>query len=275
MKKIVTMQDISCIGKCSVTAAFPVLSAMGIETALLPTAVLSAHTMFRGVVFHDLTDQIRPIMAHWKKEGFRFDGVYTGYLGSFEQLSQAEELFETFGKDGLKMTDPAMGDDGRLYTGFDRDFALAMAGLCGKADIICPNLTEACFMLDIPFPETYTETEIRDILKKLTDLGCAVAVLTGISYEKGKTGAVTYNKKEDSFVSFFTDEQPRHFHGTGDLWAGCFFGALIRGESFADALRIACLFTAESIRLTLAEKDHNLYGVNYEQAIPYLINTLL
>ena len=276
MKKIVTMQDISCIGKCSVTAAFPVTSAMGIETALLPTAVLSTHTMFKGFTFCDLTKEIRPIMEHWEKEGFRFEGVYTGYLGSFEQLDLAAQLFEKFGKDGIVLVDPAMADNGKLYPGFDLKFARAMGELCGKADIICPNLTEASFMLDIPYPgDDYTEEDIENILHKLTDLGCTTAVLTGISFEKGKIGAIAYDSKKDEYHSFFTDEQPQHFHGTGDLWAGTFFGALILGKSFEEALRVACLFTAESIRLTLAEENHNDYGVNFEQAFPYLINDLL
>ena len=145
------MQDISCVGKCSLTVALPILSAMGIETAVIPTAVLSTHTMFQGFTFHDLTKEILPITEHWKKEGFTFNAVYTGYLGSFEQLNCAARLFDDFGKDGLKIVDPCMADNGKLYAGFTVEFAKEMAKLCAKADIICPNLTEASFLLDIPY----------------------------------------------------------------------------------------------------------------------------
>lgn len=275
MKKVVTMQDISCVGKCSITAAFPVISAMGVETALIPTAVLSTHTMFQGFTFCDLTKEIRPIMDHWEKEQFRFDGIYTGYLGSFEQLDIASELFERFGKDGFILVDPAMADNGKLYYGFDQKFADQMAKLCGKADYICPNLTEASFMLRKEYcGDNYDEAYVREELKELCALGAKTAILTGISLEKGKTGAYAYDSVNDEYHTFFTDEQPEHFHGTGDLWAGTLCGALTIGKSLDNAMKIACLFVAESIRLTLAEKDHNTYGVNFEQAIPYLMRLL-
>ena len=275
MKKVVTMQDISCVGKCSITAAFPVISAMGVETALIPTAVLSTHTMFQGFTFCDLTKEIRPIMDHWEKEQFRFDGIYTGYLGSFEQLDIASELFERFGKVGFILVDPAMADNGKLYYGFDQKFADQMSKLCGKADYICPNLTEASFMLRKEYcGDNYDEAYVREELKELCALGAKTAILTGISLEKGKTGAYAYDSVNDEYHTFFTDEQPEHFHGTGDLWAGTLCGALTIGKSLDDAMKIACLFVAESIRLTLAEKDHNTYGVNFEQAIPYLIKLL-
>ncbi|MBQ1532508.1 MAG: pyridoxamine kinase [Solobacterium sp.] len=275
MKKVVTMQDISCVGKCSITAAFPVISAMGVETALIPTAVLSTHTMFQGFTFCDLTKEIRPIMDHWEKEQFRFDGIYTGYLGSFEQLDIASELFERFGRDGFILVDPAMADNGKLYYGFDQKFADEMAKLCGKADYICPNLTEASFMLRKEYcGDDYDEAYVRQELKELCALGAKTAILTGISLEKGKTGAYAYDSVNDEYHTFFTDEQPEHFHGTGDLWAGTLCGALTIGKSLDEAMKIACLYVAESIRLTLAEKDHNTYGVNFEQAIPYLMGLL-
>ena len=142
MKKIVTMQDISCVGKCSLTVALPVISAMGIETAVIPTAVLSTHTMFHDFTFHDLTSEILPIMDHWKKVHFQFDAVYTGYLGSFEQLKLAAKLFDRFGQ-GIKLVDPCMADNGKLYAGFTEEFAYAMRKLCAKADVIVPNMVQA------------------------------------------------------------------------------------------------------------------------------------
>jgi pyridoxine kinase len=273
MKKVVTMQDISCVGKCSLTVALPVISAMGIETAVLPTAVLSTHTMFKGFTFHDLTNEIQPIMSHWKEEGFHFDAVYTGYLGSFEQLKLASALFSDFGS-GLKLVDPCMADNGALYPGFTKEFAASMAKLCAQADIICPNMTEASFLLNIPYTEEYDEAYVKDILKKLTDLGCRKAVLTGISLEKGKLGAYAYDSAANSYIAYFGSEEPEHFHGTGDIWASVLCGALVNGKSFQDAMTIACQFVAECIHLTLAEEGHNTYGVNFEQAVPYLLELM-
>lgn len=273
MKRIVTMQDISCVGKCSLTAALPVISAMGIETAVLPTAVLSTHTMFQGFTFHDLTSEIKPIMEHWKKEGFHFDAVYTGYLGSFEQLDLAAELFDTFGQK-LRIVDPCMADNGKLYAGFTVDFARAMAKLCAKADVIVPNLTEASYLLDIPYVTSYDEAYVKETLQKLTDLGCDTAVLTGISLEKGKTGACAYNHKTDTYTYYCNEEEPEHFHGTGDLWSSAFCGALVLGFSFDKALKIACDFVKEAVHKTLEEPDHVNYGVNFEQAIPDLIKSI-
>lgn len=275
MKKIATMQDISCIGKCSLTVALPIISSMGIETAVLPTAVLSTHTMFQGFTFHDLTSEIHPILSHWEKEKFQFSALYTGYLGSQEQISIAKHLFEKFKGTGITLVDPCMADNGKLYPGFDMKFAKEMASLCQVADIICPNLTEASYLLDIPYcDQPYDEAYIQFLLKQLTDLGAKTAVLTGISFEPGKIGAYAYNKAQDTFYSYFTDEQPERFHGTGDIWASSFLGALMNEKEFETSLKIACDFVSKAIQKTLAEPNHSTYGVNFEQAIPSLIESL-
>lgn len=274
MKRIVTMQDISCVGKCSLTVALPVLSALGIETAVIPTAVLSTHTMFQGFTFHDLTADIEPIMQHWKKEKFTFSAVYTGYLGSFEQVDLAKKLFHGFGENALKLVDPCMADNGKLYAGFTDDFVNAMRSLCAEADIICPNLTEASLLLNKPYEETYTETDIQSTLKALTDLGCAKAVITGVSLEKGKLGAYAYDASSHSYSHYQNEEVPVRFHGTGDLWASSFLGSLLNKKSFEGSMRIACDFIRESILLTLKETPHNEYGVNFEEALPSLIQNV-
>ena len=274
MKKIVTMQDISCVGKCSLTVALPLISAAGIETAVIPTAVLSTHTMFSGFTFHDLTDQVRPIMDHWEKEKFAFEAVYTGYLGSFEQLDLAKELFRRFGKNSLKLVDPCMADNGKLYAGFTEEFARAMKYLCDEADIICPNLTEASFLLGIPYNTGYAEGDIQEILRRLTENGAAKAVLTGISLKKGELGAYAYDREKDHFYYYAGAEEPEHFHGTGDIWASVFCASMVNGKTFEEAVRIACDYVRETIRVTLAEPGHNKYGVNFEQTIPYLLKKL-
>lgn len=274
MKKIVTMQDISCVGKCSLTVALPILSAMGIETAVIPTAVLSTHTMFKDFTFHDLTNEVQPIIDHWQKEGFQFQGVYTGYLGSFEQLQLAKQVLDTFGKNTLKVVDPCMADNGKLYAGFTIDFARVMTKLCASADIICPNLTEASFLLNIPYTTQYTESYIQDILKKLTDFGCNTAILTGVSLEKGMLGAYGYDAKQDMYFKYFIEEETQHFHGTGDIWASTLCGALLNGKALQESIAIACDFVKDSIHKTLLEPDHNIYGVNFEQAIYGLLKRL-
>ena len=271
MKRIVTMQDISCVGKCSLTVALPIISSMGIECAVIPTAVLSTHTMFKEFTFHDLTNEIQPIMNHWKKEKFDFDALYTGYLGSFEQLDLAKELFKTFGQDALKLVDPCMADNGKLYPGFTTEFARAMKDVCACADIICPNLTEASFILDIPYTTDYDEEYVKDVLRQLTDLGCKKAVLTGISLEEGMLGAYSYDSENDEYYYYQNVEEPKHFHGTGDIWASTLCASLTKGKTFEDAIKIACDYVKECIRVTLLEDNYNEYGVNFEEAIPYLL----
>lgn len=271
MKRIITMQDISCIGKCSLTVAIPVLSAMGIETAILPTAILSTHTMFPHPHIHDLTDQLQPMMEHWKREAFTFDGIYTGYLASFEQLEIAKQLIHDFSNNGLVVIDPCMADSGKLYAGFDMTFVEGMKQYCKQATMITPNLTEACFLLDIPYKETYDETYIQSILKQLCLLGSEKVILTGISLEEGKIGVYAYDQKENTYVSYFTNKEKTSFHGTGDLWTSTFFGACIQQIPFFDALQIACDFVQEAIHKTILEPNHNVYGVNFEQALPNLI----
>lgn len=276
MKRIVTVQDISCVGKCSLTVALPIISAMGTEAAVLPTAVLSTHTMFKGFTFCDLTDEIEPISSHWKKENIDFDAVYTGYLGSARQIALTKDLISKFkGEDTLVLVDPAMADGGRMYTGFEKSFALEMATLCSVADIIVPNLTEASFMLGEEYvAEGYDEEYIKDMLKKLTALGCKTAVITGISFEKDKLGVMSYDSESGEYFSYFRERIPESFHGTGDVFASTFLGALMRERSIGDSLKIATDFTVECIKATLGNPQERKYGVNFEEEIPYLVSRM-
>ncbi len=272
MKRIVSIQDISALGKCSLTVALPIVSACGVECAVVPTAVLSTHTQFQGFTFCDLTDQIEPIGAHWEKEKFAFDAIYTGYLGSFEQLRLVSEFFDRFRSEKtLVVVDPAMADNGKLYHGFTPAFALEMGRLCGKADLILPNLTEAVFMLGEPYPESYDRAYIQSLLRRLCALGAKSAALTGVSYEKGELGFEYYDSRTDSFFYYANEHLPVSFHGTGDIFASCTVGALVRGKTPPEALSVAVDYTLECIRKTLADPDAPTYGVNFEQAIPYLL----
>ena len=276
MKRIVTVQDISCVGKCSLTVALPIISAMGTEAAVLPTAVLSTHTMFKGFTFCDLTDEIEPIVAHWKKENMDFDAVYTGYLGSARQIALTKDLISKFkGDNTLVLVDPAMADGGRMYTGFEKSFALEMATLCSVADIIVPNLTEASFMLGEEYTaEGYDEEYIKGMLKKLTALGCKTAVITGVSFEKDKLGVMSYDSESGEYFSYFKERIPESFHGTGDVFASTFLGALMRERSVGDSLKIATDFTVECIKATLGNPKERKYGVNFEEEIPYLVSRM-
>ena len=278
MKRIVSIQDISCVGKCSLTVALPIISAMGTECAILPTAVLSTHTAFDSFTFDDLTDQIDPISKEWSKLGLDFDAIYTGYLGSFEQLDLVSDFFDTHGGDDtLIFVDPAMGDYGKLYAGFDTEFAVAMGRkVCSKADIIVPNMTEAAFMLEIPFVEdgAYDEAYVRDVLVKLTGLGAKTAVLTGVTLKAGECGIYGYNSATGEYFSYFNDLVDAKYHGTGDVFSSTTVGALMAGKPLPEALAIAADYTVASIKATEDDPAGEWYGVEFEAEIPYLLSRL-
>ncbi len=274
MKRIVTIQDISCVGRCSLTVALPIISALGIECAVIPTAVLSNHTAFSGFTFCDLTDQITPIVAQWQREGVTFDAVYTGYLGSFEQIRIVSHVIDCLKEQNPSLrviVDPAMADFGKLYTGFDEAFAREMTSLCRKADIILPNLTEACYMLGIPYPEHgCTEEEYKTILHRLSRLGCRTTVLTGVSLQEHKIGAMSYDSDTDAYNLYENEHLAAQFHGTGDIFASVVTGAVTRGVPLSEALTLAVDFTLACIRNTVADTDHRWYGVNFESALGML-----
>ena len=273
-KRLLTIQDISCVGQCSLTVALPVISACGIETAILPSSVLSNHTAgFSAWTFKDLTDDMSPILDQWLKEGISFDAFYTGYVSKTQIPIILEIMKKTARPGALRIVDPVMADNGKLYTGFDADFPKEMLKLCAGADVIMPNITEACFLLDIPYPgedydRPYIEGMCRDLLKKT---GSKQAILTGVSFEKGRLGCAIFNGS--SFSYYFTDRIPVSMHGTGDAYASAVAGALLQGKSLSEAAAIGADFVVESIKQTLGDKDH-WYGVKFEKALPYLIQRL-
>lgn len=275
MKRILTIQDISCLGKCSITVALPVISAMGVETTILPTAVLSTHTMFQNFTVKDLTDQLVPITEHWKKEGIHFDAIYTGYLGSDEEIEIVKKIFTDFGGDDtLIFVDPVMADHGKLYPAFDEAYAKHNASLCGAADIIVPNLTEACFMTDTEYREDYDEAYIKDLLAKLAALGSKVVVLTGIAFGAGKNGVYGLDTVSGEYFAYENDHIDAAYHGTGDVFSSVSVGGIVRGLSYADAFALAADYTADTIRETLKNPDKPWYGVDFEATIPELVKML-
>ena len=275
MKKILTIQDISCLGKCSITVALPIISAMGVETVILPTAVLSTHTMFQNFTVKDLTDQLLPITDHWKNEGVKFDAIYTGYLGSAEEITIAKKIFDDFKtEDNLIIIDPVMADNGKLYPAFDEAYAKLNAGLCGKADIIVPNITEACFMTDTEYKEEYDETYVQKLLEKLAELGAKIVVLTGVSLSAGKTGVYGLDTRTGEHFVYQNDRVDAAYHGTGDIFASVTVGAITRGLSLYEAFKLAADYTADTIRVTLENPEKPWYGVDFEATIPELVNKL-
>lgn len=272
-KRVLTIQDISCVGQCSLTVALPILSACGLETAVLPSAVLSTHTGgFRGYTFRDLTDDMMPICEHWKKENIRFDAFYTGYLGSSRQVDYVRTILSTTGVEGaMKVIDPAMADFGKLYSGFDAAFVEAMKGLCRDADILLPNITEASLLTGMEFREEYDEFYVRTLCEKLAAQGAKCVVLTGVGYREGYTGVAIY---EAGQMQYYEHKKIKMgCHGTGDIYASAFVGAVLRGLSKFEAAKIAADFTLRCIENTVDDKSH-WYGVKFETALPELVQML-
>ncbi len=273
---VLTVQDISCVGQCSLTVALPIISACGIETAILPSAVLSNHTAgFQGFTFRDLTDDIPAIVKRWEEEGILFDAIYTGYLGSERQISLVGELFDRVAAPGcVKVVDPAMADHGVLYKGFDAAYAKRMTELCGKADILLPNITEAAMMTDMPYIEHgYDEQYIRALMDKLLDLGVGTVVLTGVSYEKSKLGVAVLTRGDAEISYYFHERLEQSSHGTGDIFASSFVGALLRGRTPLQAAALAADFTLAGMKATSDDPAH-WYGTKFEKALPQLIRAL-
>ena len=275
MKRILTIQDISCFGKCSLTVALPILSAMGIETVILPTAVLSTHTLFKGFTCKDLSDQLTPITDHWKQEGITFDAICTGYLGTEEEIDTVIRIINAFRNDHtLVFIDPAMGDNGKLYPAFNEHYAKKNADLCAVADIADPNITEAAFLTGLPYRETYTEDYIREMLLALAGLGTKTPILTGVSLSEGKTGAMGYDSEKKEFFHYQNDRIPAAYHGTGDIFSSVLAGAFVLGIERTEALKIAADYTALTIAKTLMNPENPWYGVDFEETIPTLVENL-
>lgn len=272
-RKILTIQDISCVGQCSLTVALPILSAAGMETCILPSAVLSTHTAgFSGFTVRDLTEDMPGIAAHWKKENIRFDAVYTGYLGSAEQIGYVRDIADGLSTPGGRLiVDPAMADNGRLYPAFDAAFVEEMKKLAFSADIVLPNITEACFLTGTEYRETYDEAYITALLDALEACGAKTVVLTGVGYDAAHTGVVV---REKGAARYYEHRRiSKGCHGTGDVYAAAFVGALENGLGAYDAAVLAADYTVKCIELTQGDASH-WYGVKFELALPEYIRML-
>lgn len=272
-KRILTIQDISCMGQCSITVALPVISACSHETCILPSAVLSNHTGgFSRFTFNDISEDFPNIQQRWIEEGVSFDCIYTGYLGTVKQIDYVCDIFATLKReDGKIIVDPAMADHGKLYKGFDMEYVEGMRYLCTKADIILPNITEACFLTGTEYKETYDKPYIDELMRKLSMVTEGVVILTGVSYDNENVHVMISSNGE---ISSYTHKKVgTSFHGTGDVFSSSFVGAYMQGKSLFDSARIASEFTVKCIENTIGDKSH-WYGTKFETALPDLIAML-
>ena len=270
-KKLLTIQDISCFGQCSITVALPVISACGIETVILPSAVLSTHTCgFKNYTFRDLTGDIPAIEKSWIENDLKFDAFYTGYVCE-NQIPPIKQLMASCAAPGaLRIVDPVMADNGKLYPGFSDDFPSKMAQLCDGADYILPNLTEAAFLLGEECRlDGYDQTYIENMVEKLHATGAKNVILTGVSFEPGLLGCAVSDGRKIEYD--FNQKLSRSSHGTGDLFASVFAGSLLRGKTALQAAAIA----ADAVCLAIPQTpDSHWYGVCFEKIIPDLVKML-
>ena len=272
-KRILTIQDISCLGQCSITVALPILSAAGHETCIIPSAVLSTHTaVFKGYTFHDLTEELPLISDHWKSEGVLFDAIYTGYLGTVKQIEYVKNIMDFHcKKDGLIIVDPVMGDYGKLYPAFDENFVVAMKKLAFSSDYLIPNITEACLLTDMKYRESYDEKFIEEIIEKLVVSGAKNVIITGVTFNKQFTGAYVYENGKKAYYKHKRID--KNCHGTGDIFASAFTGAIESGKTAFEAAKIAADYTVLCIENTMDDEEH-WYGVKFEPVLCEYIKML-
>lgn len=269
--RVLAVHDISCVGKCSLTVALPIISSVGIETAILPTAVLSTHTGsgFSGFTYKDLTDDIVPIVNHWNKEHISFDAMYVGYLGSQRQISIVENIICDYRKNNtLIFIDPVMGDHGKLYTNFNEDYPKQMLDLCKCADIITPNITEAVLMLGEEFKHgPYTKDYTDNLLCKMAEKGMKKIILTGVYFDDCELGVGIYDGETQTIEYVMSQKLPGFYDGTGDIFASSFIACVMLGKTLGESVKIAEDFVIDSIKATSVRKNERCYGVNFESAI--------
>lgn len=275
MKRIATIQDISCFGKCSITVSLPIISAMGVECAIVPTTVLSTHTAgFTGYTVCDISDQLLPIAEHWKREGITFDTLYTGYLANYEQIDLTKRFIElTKSEKTMVFVDPAMADNGKLYPGFPSDFPSKMLELVKVADVVCPNITEASLLLSKEYKSEgeYDEAYIKDLINGFVSLGIKKVVITGVKYGDGRHGALAYDVQAGEYRYLCGENLDCYFHGTGDIFSSVLCGSLTKGEDVYSATQKAVDFAIACISHTLPDRENHPYGVKFEELIHLLV----
>ncbi|MBR4841431.1 MAG: pyridoxamine kinase [Paludibacteraceae bacterium] len=273
VKKVAAIHDLSGCGRVSLNAVIPILSSMGIQTYPLPTAILSCHTQYDDFSFLDLTDQMPLFMEHWKKLGIEFDGIYSGYLGSPKQIAIVEEFIRTFRTPNqLVVVDPVLGDNGHLYKGLDSDLVVEMREFVKSANVITPNLTEMCLLLDKPYKNFFSVEELKESLLRLSEEGPDHVIVTSIQEKEDlkKTFVVAYSKKTNRFWKVWTNYLPAHYPGTGDTFTSIITGALLQGDSLPIALDRAVQFIQMGMRATFGYEYDNREGILLERVLKTL-----
>lgn len=264
MKKILVVQDLSCVGRCSLTVALPILSAMGVNCSALPTAVLSTHTGFPNPHIRSLTEDIVPSCQHFAEIGAGFDAILIGYLSDPEQAEAVAELISTFRCPVI--LDPAMGDHGKLYKGITQDHVSVLRDLSAMADVVLPNVTEACLLTGMPYQEQTDGHMLRMMLEKLCSRKTETVVITGVTPNQSKVGFVGIQKEEGMF-SYQTDRQAKQLHGTGDMFSAVFAGAYLLGRDPMEAGELAAKFVERVLDNT---SELTPFGGEFETQLPWL-----
>ena len=271
--RIAAIHDLSCFGRCSLTIALPVLSAMGCQCCPLPTALLSAHTGFSGNTFLDLTVEMGRIADHWAAMDLQFDAIYSGFLGSADQVDTVARFFSTFKKSSTAViVDPVMGDHGTAYRTCTPELCRGMRALAENSDVITPNLTEAALLLDRPYEEIQ-RTDAYEVVRRLSVGGRRSVVLTGYSSESGQTGALCFDRDSGESKAVQTPREPQDFSGTGDLFASVLAGGVARGVPLFQAAQAAADFVRDCIARTLAEGLTEQDGVDFEPLLGQLTSS--
>ena len=271
--RIAAIHDLSCFGRCSLTIALPVLSAMGCQCCPLPTALLSAHTGFPGNTFLDLTTEMGRIADHWTAMDLQFGAIYSGFLGSADQVDTVARFFNTFKKsDTAVIVDPVMGDHGTAYRTCTPELCRGMRVLAENADVITPNLTEAALLLDHPYEEIQ-RTDAYEVVRRLSVGGRRSVVLTGYFSEPGQTGALCFDRDSGESKAVQTPREPQDFSGTGDLFASVLAGGVARGVPLFQAAQAAADFVRDCIARTLDEGLTEQDGVDFEPLLGQLTSS--
>lgn len=277
LPRMAAIHDLSGFGKCSLTVALPIVSASGVECCCIPTALLSTHTGgFTGWTFTDLSDSIVPIASHWNELGVDFDAIYSGYLASEAQGKLLEKTIELLRNDNtLVIVDPAMADNGKYYANLDDTMTQCFRRLIAKADVITPNITEACFLAGVEYKAApHDETFVGELIDKLSALGPKVVAVTGVSLETGKVGIVARDNVSGKTSIVMNEAREGTFHGSGDVFASAFAALLTRGAALDDALRLAEDFVAACIERTAVRDTPRHYGLDFEGVLPEYIKSV-
>ncbi len=263
MKKVAAINDLSGYGRCSLTVSLPIISSFGIQCVPLPTAIFSNHTAYDSYFFNDYTDNMEAYYSEWQKLGLEFDCIYTGFLGSEHQIDIVFDFIEKFGKESLILVDPVMGDEGKIYTTYTKEMCEKMKRLAAAADIITPNITEACLLTDEEYREDFTESDMERIAKKIYARGTKKIVITGLHHEK-IVGNYIYDGKGELICG---ESLPCRYCGTGDLFASLLCGYAVKGTDLKEAVRLSGEFVHEALYETWKNGGDPRGGIEFERVL--------